>query len=260
MQNNYSAATNEYTLFSDQLAELEKQRSTLAAEVDAAILAVTNGITKRNDLLVSFEKTVQVETVASEQVASEQEISLAPFIQAMKEAGDAQRSFTNGEAELKKLVEAAQEKQAVLDRFDEDLSRAKSKFSELSQETHLERQIIEAQSRQDKVKLTLAAYPLAESYFANFSLPAVQKTLTDADGRFSINYTRDSSLTIFAKAERVIGTKTEKYFWLVDAPTNSESAQIFLSNQNLVHIDPDGYFKIKPVDSMRELESSSNQN
>jgi hypothetical protein len=63
-------------------------------------------------------------------------------------------------------------------------------------------------------------------------------------------------LTFFAKAERVVGTKTEKYFWLVNAPTNSEIAQVLLSNQNLVYADPDGYFKIKPVEASQESETS----
>jgi len=40
--------------------------------------------------------------------------------------------------------------------------------------------------------------------------------------------------------------KTETHYWLVDAPTNAETTQIFLSNNNLVFADPDGYFKIKP--------------
>ena len=46
--------------------------------------------------------------------------------------------------------------------------------------------------------------------------------------------------------------KTEKYYWLVNAPTNAESVQIFLSNNNLVEIDPDGYFALKPKAASQE--------
>jgi hypothetical protein len=42
---------------------------------------------------------------------------------------------------------------------------------------------------------------------------------------------------------------------LVDAPSGVEKAQLFLSNNNQVWIDPDRYFKIKPVS---ELQQSTN--
>jgi hypothetical protein len=88
--------------------------------------------------------------------------------------------------------------------------------------------------------------PTGEDYFADFSPVVFKKTLSDADGKFSFVYPRDKSFTIFASAQREVLNKTEKYYWLVDAPTNSESAQVFLSNNNLVSVDPDGYFKRKP--------------
>jgi hypothetical protein len=37
-----------------------------------------------------------------------------------------------------------------------------------------------------------------------------QKTTTDANERFSFSYPLDKTLTIFAKAERLVGDKTEK--------------------------------------------------
>jgi hypothetical protein len=49
-----------------------------------------------------------------------------------------------------------------------------------------------------------------------------------------------------------VGDKTEKYYWLVDAPSGVEKAQLYLSNNNLVWIDPDGYFKIKPKSELQE--------
>ncbi len=119
-------------------------------------------------------------------------------------------------------------------------------------EADLEQNLTNAQLRLANASARLNDYPAGESYFADFSPPIIQKKLTDADGRFSFSYPRNSAFTIFAKAERMVGIKSEKYYWLVDAPNNVESAQLFLSNNNLVFIDPDGYFKIKPVDMWRD--------
>jgi hypothetical protein len=121
-----------------------------------------------------------------------------------------------------------------------------------SDKANLEQKLTEAQLRLDKAKAKVNDYPTAENYFAGFVVPVVQKKLTDADGKFSFTYPRDSVLTFFAKAERVVGAKTEKYFWLVNAPTNSGTAQVLLSNQNLVYVDPDDYLKIKPVEASQE--------
>ncbi len=124
---------------------------------------------------------------------------------------------------------------------DSDASAAYDMFKSKAQSA-----MNQMRAAQSVVMSNLENYPTPADYFENFSPAVFQKTLTDADGKFSVTYPRDSALTIFAKAERVLGTKTEKYFWLVNAPTNSETAQIFLSNQNLIYIDPDGYFKIRP--------------
>ena len=69
---------------------------------------------------------------------------------------------------------------------------------------------------------------------------------SDADGKFSFAYPCDKALTIFPRAQRGVLNKTEQYYWLVNAPTNSVPAQVFLSNNNLVFVDQDGYFKLKP--------------
>ena len=98
----------------------------------------------------------------------------------------------------------------------------------------------------------LTATPKAAAYFDAFSPVTFQKAVTDADGRFLFSYPQDKTLTIFARAERLVGDKTEKYLWLVDAPAGVEKAQIFLSNNNLVFTDPDGYFKIKPKPELQE--------
>jgi hypothetical protein len=95
-------------------------------------------------------------------------------------------------------------------------------------------------------------YPIAETYFTNFSPVVINKALTDADGKFSLSYPRDKTFALFAKAERLVGDKKEIYYWLVSAPPDGETAQIFLSNNNLITVDPDGYFKIKPKLELQE--------
>jgi hypothetical protein len=106
-----------------------------------------------------------------------------------------------------------------------------------------------------KANLVLEGYPTSEDYFQDFSPVVVQKTLSDAEGKFSFSYPRDKPFTIFASAQRMILGKTETYYWLVDAPTGTGTAQILLSNNNLVYADPDGYFKVKPKEEQQHLET-----
>jgi hypothetical protein len=95
-------------------------------------------------------------------------------------------------------------------------------------------------------KQMLTSFPSCEDYLADFSPIVIQKTLSDADGKFSFTYPRNQLLTIYTSAQRSILNRTERYYWLIDAPTNADTVQVFLSNNNLVYADPDGYFKLKP--------------
>jgi hypothetical protein len=104
----------------------------------------------------------------------------------------------------------------------------------------------DAQIAFNVAKAQLANFPTIEDYLANFAPTVFQKTLTDADGKFSFTYPRDKSFTIFAIGERKVLSNTEKYYWFVDAPVQVDTAQIFLSNKNLVEVDPDNYFTMKP--------------
>lgn len=103
-----------------------------------------------------------------------------------------------------------------------------------------------------KAKNMVSAGPDAEIIFQGFSPVVFQKATTDADGKFSFSYPPEKNLAIFAKAERLVGDRTEKYYWLVNAPSGVEMAQLFLSNNNFVAIDPDGYFKIKPKSEVQK--------
>jgi hypothetical protein len=111
----------------------------------------------------------------------------------------------------------------------------------------LEQKVADVQMRLDAATTSLTNYPDGDAYFSGFSPSIIQKTLTDADGKFSLAYSAGTNLALYAKADRLVGTRTEKYYWLINAPTNAEATQVFLSNQNFINLDPDGYFKIKPV-------------
>jgi hypothetical protein len=88
--------------------------------------------------------------------------------------------------------------------------------------------------------------PTAEDYLRDFSPVPTQKAITDADGRFSFTYPCNKPFAVFATAQRRVTGLTEKYYWLINAPTTEERPEVFLSNNNLIFVDPDGYFKQKP--------------
>ena len=94
----------------------------------------------------------------------------------------------------------------------------------------------------------LANHPTATDYFCEFAPSSTAKTLSDADGKFSVTYPAGIQFSIYAKAQRFTPNKTEVYYWLVDAPTN-DNQKFLLYNSNLATVDPDSYFKIKPKEN-----------
>lgn len=123
-----------------------------------------------------------------------------------------------------------------------------SKFEEIvNHEEEMKRQRLEAiQDRVEIAKATLKGSPTPQDYLRDFWPTPTQRTFTDADGKFVFRYSRGKSFTLFATAQRVVLDKTEKYYWLVNAPVGSKESQIFLNNNNLIFADPDGYFKVTP--------------
>jgi hypothetical protein len=121
------------------------------------------------------------------------------------------------------------------------------------QEKALLRQLKEIQQRGESkvanLRKSLDRFPTADDYLSGFCPVVLKKTITDADGRFSVSYPRNNAFTLFARAQRTVINGTEKYCWLVDAPTIPETAQVFLSNNNLAPVDPDHYFKLKPKEA-----------
>jgi hypothetical protein len=85
--------------------------------------------------------------------------------------------------------------------------------------------------------------PTVNDYFNDFSPAVIKKVNSDADGNFSLTYPRNKGFTLFARAERATFSEHEKYFWLIDAPIKMETERVLLNNNNLIEVDPDGYFK-----------------
>jgi small-conductance mechanosensitive channel len=115
--------------------------------------------------------------------------------------------------------------------------------SEASAKLHtVESRLRTAESRLESAVTNLKNFQArsTESFFDDFSPAVVQKAVSDADGNFSLVCPRNG-LTIFAKAQRAVGERQEKYYWLVNAPVAAESAQFLLSNSKLIQADPDGY-------------------
>jgi hypothetical protein len=229
MLNDYNTATNECAQLNEQAAAFIEQRSKMAGDADDANAAA---YAARNTPLLD----------EADNTAIEKEEAYKTFTQTndpeMVKIWQKYHTFFSQALDLG----------PKLDKIEKNANSGKK--------DEMEEQVAEAQMRYNVAVTNLSNYPVAESYFVDFSVPAVQKTLTDADGKFSVTYSRDSALTIFAHAQRMVGTKTEQYYWLINAPTNAETIQIFLSNHNLITVDPDGYFKIKPVAISEESEAS----
>ena len=137
---------------------------------------------------------------------------------------------------------------------EEDLKEKSRLFDELKQFEPLAQKMEERKQQLESLALKLdeASHPKFDALFTGFSPVVIQQATTDADGKFLILYPQDKTFAMYAKAERVIGEERETYYWLVNAPSGVEKAQIFLSNQNLVTVDPDGYFKTKPKSELQE--------
>ena len=108
-----------------------------------------------------------------------------------------------------------------------------------------------AEAAKAVLTLSLLQFPSTGDYMDGFAPSFFKKTVTDADGRFSITYPCGKAFTLYAMAQRLVAKTTEHYCWVVDAPTNSETAPFILSTGNLTLIDPDGYFEHKPQESER---------
>jgi hypothetical protein len=92
-----------------------------------------------------------------------------------------------------------------------------------------------ADSKAASLREGLNQMPTIDDYLLGFQPVVIRKTLTDADGRFSIGCPRRKAFMLYAKAQRTTLQGTEYYYWLVDAPANSDAAQVILSNGNLWH-------------------------
>jgi hypothetical protein len=154
-------------------------------------------------------------------------------------------------AALKKREEMAEQLNSLADQM--RLIKTAALAAERDKLEIVKSSLTKTASHADIVKTILENSPTVADYLADFLPVIVQKTLSDSDGKFSFTYPRNKMFTVFAHAQRMVLDKTEAYYWLIDAPTNAETAQIFLSNNNLVFVDPDSYFKLKPKEAPQKL-------
>ena len=92
-------------------------------------------------------------------------------------------------------------------------------------------------------KSHLASLTINAFLIADYSPVPIAKANTDADGNFSITYPRNNKYAMFANAQRATLSESEIYYWLIDAPVDPRGARVLLNNNNLVQVDPGGYFK-----------------
>lgn len=59
----------------------------------------------------------------------------------------------------------------------------------------------------------------------------------NADGKFSFKLPQNEKYALFAKGQRKVGNKEEKYFWLEIIEPKTEDLNIILSNNNLYTIE-----------------------
>jgi len=200
--------------------------------------------TKTNEFQKLLDKLMETKAAADLAKANGEED--APYAAATVEALNATEEYKRDLKEwLSKARPIIAENKTKIDQLSGEI--AKIEAAARAQAKPFLDQLATAKTRFEAAKATSQnPYPKAEDYFSDFSPAVFEKTTTDTNGNFSFSYPQDKSLAIFAKAERPVGGKTERYYWLVNAPSGVEKTRLFLSNSNLVWVDADGFFKIKP--------------
>jgi hypothetical protein len=144
---------------------------------------------------------------------------------------------TNKMKEFSAKAEQAQERGKAL-----TIKSAKLKIKESEVAEALEA----ATTKRGAAQIKLDSFPTLADDFAGFAPSPLHTVLTDAEGKFSFTYPRTTPYAIFARTDRMVGTKTEQFCWLVNAPGDSDTATVLLSNHDLIFDDPDQLLKIKP--------------
>jgi hypothetical protein len=160
---------------------------------------------------------------------------LAPVVNAL----DAQRKFALDHGDVSKWEALSDRVYPLSDQQYRKGAEADSILSKLEDivsaaDADRKNKLEALQSRAANARARLEHFPSAEDYFLGFSADAAQTALSDADGKFSFAYPRNKSFACFASAQRLVLDRTETYCWLINAPTNAETAQVFLNNNNLI--------------------------
>jgi hypothetical protein len=190
-----------------------------------------------------IERAIAASQVATQNDALERQWSL---LREQQKRAEAQNDLATVNALGKQMV-AVLEKQKEEARKVESLSVALTNFIQLGREAETNKfETAKSRLLNATALLEKTSTSTVEDYLADFSPVVFQKSISDADGKFSFAYPYGKSFAIVASAQRTVLDKTEKYYWLVDAPKNTKTAQVLLNNSNLIFVDPDGYFKLKP--------------
>lgn len=62
-------------------------------------------------------------------------------------------------------------------------------------------------------------------------------TTTNSDGKFTLNLPKGKKYAIYAKSQRRVGSKNEKYFWLEFVEAKDKTQNLILTNKNLLTTD-----------------------
>jgi hypothetical protein len=157
-------------------------------------------------------------------------------------------------AECRKQVQIGKQLDALnkkLSGFESRVSKAQATMSESEKALNAEK------AKLDGVLEKVKNY-LTPEYLMDGLPEGNIKSVTDADGKFSMKLPRGKYVLV-ASAQRRVFSSTEDYHWLVwvDA-TGSEPKQITLSNQNMLGEDTeDGVFKFKEL--IPSLESPNSE-
>jgi len=95
-------------------------------------------------------------------------------------------------------------------------------------------QILALRQKRDLVVKANENWPGSSHYFKDLPTP-LASTITDADGKFSLEIPKQGKFAVAAHASREILSAKEEYYWMAwESLNGKESANLILGNQNLM--------------------------
>ncbi len=97
----------------------------------------------------------------------------------------------------------------------------------------IESEILEIEIKYLHKKLEKLTFLNDDFLFSYSPLTFIKKVKSDADGKFQLVLNQNDDYAIFAKTNRLVGDKLEKYVWYFWYKPTGPEQQLFLSNDNL---------------------------